>query len=141
MGDNKFVSNTANYLHTQSIDGICQFEWRKGIKHDCSAVMELERSNEHYLNNLKENVIIEDGLVGNYVQSILVDSDNTIYFGTYGSGLTYFKDGEYNHFTKKNGLTDDKIQTIVEGEDGTIYIGTYEGGLNILMNYQMSYIQ
>jgi len=74
--DNKFVSNTSNYLHTQSIDGICQFEWRQGIKHDCSAVMELERTNEHYLNNLKENVVIEDELVFGLLKSS--DLKNTV---------------------------------------------------------------
>jgi len=74
--DNKFVSNTANYLHTQSIDGICPFEWRQGIKHDCSAVMELEKTNGHYLNKLKENVVIEDELVFGLLKSS--DLKNTV---------------------------------------------------------------
>ena len=74
--DNKFVSNTANYLHTQSIDGISPFEWRQGMKHDCSAVMELERTNGHYLNNLKENVVIEDELVFGLLKSS--DLKNTV---------------------------------------------------------------
>ncbi len=74
--DNKFVSNTANYLHTQSIDGTCPFEWRQGIKHDCSAVMELEKANGHYMNNLKENVVIEDELVFGLLKSS--DLKNTV---------------------------------------------------------------
>ncbi|MCK4662655.1 MAG: SAM-dependent methyltransferase [Bacteroidales bacterium] len=74
--NNKFVSNTANYIHTQSIDGICSFEWRQGIKHDCSAVMELEKTNEYYLNNLKENVVIEDELVFGLLKSS--DLKNTV---------------------------------------------------------------
>ncbi|HCK98686.1 MAG TPA: hypothetical protein DHW42_01075 [Candidatus Marinimicrobia bacterium] len=73
---NKFVSNTANYLHNKSIDGICPFEWRQGIKHDCSAVMELEKTNGHYLNNLKENVVIEDELVYGLLKSS--DLKNTV---------------------------------------------------------------
>jgi len=73
---NKFVSNTATYLHTQSIEGICPLEWRQGIKHDCSTVMELERTNGHYWNNLKENVVIEDELVFGLLKSS--DLKNTV---------------------------------------------------------------
>jgi len=72
----KFVSNTANYIHTQSIDGNCPFEWRQGIKHDCSAVMELEKSNGHYTNNQNENVLIEDELVYGLLKSS--DLKNTL---------------------------------------------------------------
>ena len=68
LGD-KFVSNTENYLHTQSFDGICAFEWRQGIKHDCSAVMELEKVNGHYTNNLNEKFDIEAGLVYGLLKS------------------------------------------------------------------------
>ena len=74
--NNKFVSNTANYLHTKSVDGNCPFEWRQGIKHDCSAVMELEKVNEHYVNNLNEKVEIEDGLVYGLLKSS--DLKNTV---------------------------------------------------------------
>lgn len=74
--ENKFVSNKANYLHTQSIDGTCPFEWRQGIKHDCSAIMELERANGYYLNKLNENVIIEDDLVFGLLKSS--DLKNTV---------------------------------------------------------------
>lgn len=74
--DNKFVSNTANYLHTQSIDGTCPFEWRQGIKHDCTAIMELEKTNGYYLNKLNENVIIEDDLVFGLLKSS--DLKNTV---------------------------------------------------------------
>ncbi|OQX75156.1 MAG: hypothetical protein B6D61_10990, partial [Bacteroidetes bacterium 4484_249] len=74
--DNKFVSNTANYLHIRSIDGKCPFEWRQGIKHDCSAVMELEKINGHYINNKSENVLIEDELVYGLLKSS--DLKNTL---------------------------------------------------------------
>ncbi|NMC99058.1 MAG: hypothetical protein GYA62_04990, partial [Bacteroidales bacterium] len=47
----KFVSNLADYNETKEIDGVCPFEWRQGIKHDCSAIMELERVNGHFINN------------------------------------------------------------------------------------------
>ena len=36
-----FYSNFSSINHSANIDGISQFEWRQGIKHDCSKVMEL----------------------------------------------------------------------------------------------------
>ena len=44
-------SDLADYTETKEIDGV-SFEWRQGIKHDCSDVMELERVNEHFVNKL-----------------------------------------------------------------------------------------
>ncbi len=74
--NNKFVSNTANYLYTKSIDGNCPFEWRQGIKHDCSAVMEFGKINGDYVNNLNEKVEIEDELVYGLLKSS--DLKNTV---------------------------------------------------------------
>ena len=36
--------------HSNDIDGICPFEWRQGIKHDCSSIMEFQRVNGHFVN-------------------------------------------------------------------------------------------
>ena len=38
----KFVSNIDTYSNAEQIDGKCPFEWRQGIKHDCSSIMELD---------------------------------------------------------------------------------------------------
>lgn len=47
-------------------------EWRQGIKHDCSKVMELERKeNNCYKNKMNENFILED----KYVYPLLKSSD------------------------------------------------------------------
>lgn len=56
----KFYSNiTKNY----EIDGNCCFEWRQGVKHDCSKVMELTKDSKNYKNKNKETVLIEDTLL------------------------------------------------------------------------------
>ncbi len=86
------------------------------------------------------NVTKKDGLIDNYVQSILIAKDSTIYFGTKSRGISYYKNGLFNHITKHDGLTDDNIQTMVQSEDGTIYIGTYEGGLNILKDDKITFL-
>jgi hypothetical protein len=50
----KFVSNIGTYSNAEQIDGTCPFEWRQGIKHDCSSIMELDKVNGHFVNGLKE---------------------------------------------------------------------------------------
>lgn len=60
--NNKFYSNF-NLLN-DSIDGKFPIEWRQGIKHDCSKVMELKSNSDGtYENKLKETLKIESNLV------------------------------------------------------------------------------
>ncbi len=65
----KFVSNIEAYAHSEKIDGVCPFEWRQGIKHDCSSIMELDKVNEHFVNGLKEEFKIESDLVYGFLKS------------------------------------------------------------------------
>lgn len=72
----KFISNIETYFNTQQIDGICPFEWRQGIKHDCSSIMELDKVNGRFVNGLKEEIKLEDDLVYGLLKSS--DLKNTI---------------------------------------------------------------
>lgn len=74
--NSKFVSNLADYNVTREIDGKCPFEWRQGIKHDCTAVMELERINGHFVNNQFEEIRLEEDLVYGFLKSS--DLKNTV---------------------------------------------------------------
>jgi hypothetical protein len=79
--NDKFVSNIDTYSHTKTIDGVCPFVWRQGLKHDCSIIMELEKAggdhlNGHYVNGLSEEVKLEDGLVYGLLKSS--DLKNTV---------------------------------------------------------------
>ncbi len=67
--DNKFVFNVEYYSKTKQTDGICQFEWRQGIKHDCSLIMELEKTKFGYINGLNEQIILEEDLIYNFLKS------------------------------------------------------------------------
>jgi len=49
--DNKFYADIPNVNRHKSIDGICQLEWRQGIKHDCARVMELEKDDSGIFKN------------------------------------------------------------------------------------------
>lgn len=50
-------------------DGKCCFEWRQGIKHDCSPVMELSLNDGKFVNGLNEVVDIEPDIVFPLVKS------------------------------------------------------------------------
>ncbi len=54
------------------IDGIFYTEWRQGVKHDCSKIMELEKNGDNnYKNKLDECFTLED----KYVYPLLKSSD------------------------------------------------------------------
>ncbi|OFX40358.1 MAG: hypothetical protein A2X08_10400 [Bacteroidetes bacterium GWA2_32_17] len=74
--NSKFVSNLADYNETKEIDGVCPFEWRQGIKHDCSSIMELERVNGHFVNNKSDEIKLEEDLVYGFLKSS--DLKNTV---------------------------------------------------------------
>ena len=67
--DNLFVSNIEKYQAVKCFDGICPFEWRQGLKHDCSAVMEFERVNGHFGTSRGQIVHLENDLVHGILKS------------------------------------------------------------------------
>jgi hypothetical protein len=75
----KFASDTEKYIKYQRLDGICPYEWRQGIKHDCAKVMELERIDGGFRNALGEEFELEEELVYGILKSsdLQVDSIDT----------------------------------------------------------------
>lgn len=58
------VADMDLYDKLRAFDGLCAFQWRSGIKHDCASVMEL-RTNEsgHYINGLGDHLSLESEFV------------------------------------------------------------------------------
>lgn len=54
---------------TDDFDGRCCFEWRQGVKHDCSKVMELTMRDGVFQNGQNETVQIEDDIVFPLIKS------------------------------------------------------------------------
>jgi len=71
-----FVSNLETYTQTEEIEGKCPFEWRQGIKHDCSKIMELSKEENYFRNGLNEKAILEEELIYTFLKSS--DLKNTI---------------------------------------------------------------
>ncbi len=65
--DGQFYSNLD--AETENFDGRCCFEWRQGVKHDCSKVMELTVRGGTLQNGKKETVQIEDDIVFPLIKS------------------------------------------------------------------------
>ncbi|MDR0932219.1 MAG: hypothetical protein LBM70_04265 [Victivallales bacterium] len=66
-----FYSNICDRVN--QIEGVSQFEWRQGVKHDCAKVMELSPiGNNSFRNNLGETVKLS---VGEYVFPLFKSSD------------------------------------------------------------------
>jgi hypothetical protein len=67
--NNKFASDTEKYKKYQHLDGVCPFEWRQGIKHDCAKIMELERVDGGFRNALGEEFELEEDLIYGILKS------------------------------------------------------------------------
>ena len=67
--NNKFVAIMEDYETYANIDGICPFEWRQGVKHDCTAVMELRKEGDYFFNAQDEKIELENDLVYPFLKS------------------------------------------------------------------------
>jgi hypothetical protein len=69
--NNELIANINDFEKYNSIDGICEYRWRSGIKHDAAKVIELVFNGKHYINGFGEIVNIED----DYIYPLLKSSD------------------------------------------------------------------
>lgn len=64
MAGQDLVSNLRLYQKLKHLEGLCPHQWRSGVKHDCSAVMELWREGDGTLRNkLNEKMELEPDFV------------------------------------------------------------------------------
>jgi len=80
----------------------------------------------------------DDGsfITGNSVRSMIMDRSGTLWFGTWGDGISILspaaqKFAHFKHLPQdKNGLPDNNINTFTEDRYGNIWIGTKTGGFS-----------
>lgn len=86
----------------------------------------------HILEKGKVKILTKkDGLSSEKINSILVDSFNKVWIGTYGAGLNLIYKNSIKIFNDKDGLCHNVVSSIVEGRDGEIWVGTADG-LNLI---------
>lgn len=65
-----------------------------------------------------------------YIFSIKIDSrDNTIWAGTWGGGVSHFKNEQWSNLSTKDGLAGNIVYSIMQSSDGAMWFGT-NGGLS-----------
>lgn len=63
----------------------------------------------------------------NYVFSILADHEDSIWAGTWGGGVTRYKNGAWTNLMEKDGLAGNIVYSIAQAPDGTYWFGTNKG--------------
>ena len=63
----------------------------------------------------------------NYVFSIFADRDDSIWAGTWGGGVTRYKNGEWTNLMEKDGLAGNIVYSITQDPDGSYWFGTNKG--------------
>lgn len=63
----------------------------------------------------------------NYINALLEDPDGNLWIGTYGGGLSKYRNGRFTHFGKEEGLPDDHIVCLFFDRERTLWIGTTHG--------------
>ncbi len=58
--NHQLIADLPRYRQWGRLQGASGYQWRSGVKHDCSKVMELRRVENRLVNGLGENVDIED---------------------------------------------------------------------------------
>ncbi len=95
----------------------------------------LVRYDGNQLTAFKNNPINPNSLLSNNLESILADSDGTIWIGSLGQGLDHFDPltgnfTHYHHDSKiKTSLVNDTVTAILRDKQGILWIGTH-GGLD-----------
>ncbi len=70
-----------------------------------------------------------DGLNHDEVRAIAQDSRGTLYVGTHGGGLNWWRTNVFGGYTQQGGLPDNHVSALWVDREDTIWIGTEDGGL------------
>ena len=78
---------------------------------------------QHHADPSKGNLVSNP----NYVMSLVIDKDDTQWFGTWGSGLSHFDGKEWRTYTTKDGLAGNFIFALALDKKGVLWAGTNAG--------------
>ncbi|HWZ95510.1 MAG TPA: two-component regulator propeller domain-containing protein [Opitutaceae bacterium] len=100
------VQTKDGYIWTGTRGGVSRFD---GVNFDT-------------FDDLKENQLKELE-----VWTLLADPDGSLWIGTFGGGVTRFKDGRFTTYTTADGLVNNFVSCLARDADGGIWIGTDQG--------------
>ena len=70
-----------------------------------------------------------EGLLGEFVTSLLEDREGTLWVGTDGEGLFQGKGGRFRRFGAIRDLPNPRVVALHEDREGALWIGCFGGGL------------
>jgi signal transduction histidine kinase/ligand-binding sensor domain-containing protein len=70
-----------------------------------------------------------DGLNHDEVRALAQDSKGTLYVGTHGGGLNWWRTNRFGGCTQQDGLPDNHVSALWVDRQDTVWIGTEDGGL------------
>jgi len=100
------------------------------IKDDITYKTDPASASKHHANQKSEQGLGQDIQVGynpNYIVSMIVDKDGSVWCGTWGGGLSKFDGKQWTTYTTKEGLPGNHIFMLKNGLDGHMWIGTNMG--------------
>jgi len=73
------VADLTTYERLRHLEGLCPYQWRSGLKHDCASVMELEPlAHGRFRNRLGETVALEPDFVYPLLKSTDLSKGNVV---------------------------------------------------------------
>jgi signal transduction histidine kinase/ligand-binding sensor domain-containing protein/CheY-like chemotaxis protein len=100
------VQTPDGYLWVATINGLARFDGVNVTVFDSATTSAIKQS---------------------YVWVLFVDKDGVLWIGTYGGGLTRYKDGTFSTYGTETGLSNGMVRAICQGRDGSLWIGTDDG--------------
>ncbi len=74
-------------------------------------------------------------------RALLVDEENTVWIGTFGSGVGRYNGANFRRFDNKDGLGGNMVWSLLEDREGHIWIGTHGGGVSRYIGAQFTNIE
>lgn len=99
------------------------------VKDDITFSNDPAAASKHHAQQKAEQGLgtVKVGYNPNYIVSMVVENDGTIWCGTWGGGLSKFSNGTWTTYTTKEGLPGNHVFMLKQGKDGKLWIGTNKG--------------
>jgi signal transduction histidine kinase/ligand-binding sensor domain-containing protein len=71
----------------------------------------------------------ENGMSDESCNSVLVDKEGSIWFGTETNGLNRLREGKFVNYGKERGIKDEHLTSVFEDSRGNLWLGSATGGI------------